>query len=179
MCNSQTSPDCFICLNRVSPSQKRIKWPRVGEKQASLHVVFKIMYYWAAMIRQLIHSKLLSGNKAGIFQKCQIFTGQTQDLLKKKTKKKKPELQSICFILMKGWWCYSKWVEYMLDSRRGNLLLLQETMTSYQIAQFIIISPGVQQTLTWCCCQFCANDKTVWMLEYMEAYYPPTCSWRY
>lgn len=34
----------------------------------------------------------------------------------------------------------------MLDSRRGNLLLLQETMTSYQIAQFIIISPGVQQT---------------------------------
>lgn len=36
------------------------------------------------MIRQLIHSKLLSGNKAGIFQKCQMFTGQTQDLLKKK-----------------------------------------------------------------------------------------------
>lgn len=40
------------------------------------------------MIRQLIHSKLLSGNKAGIFQKCQIFTGQTQDLLKKQNKKK-------------------------------------------------------------------------------------------
>lgn len=40
------------------------------------------------MIRQLIHSKLLSGNKAGIFQKCQIFTGQTQDLLKKNQKKK-------------------------------------------------------------------------------------------
>lgn len=98
------------------------------------------------------------------------ITGQTWGLLKNKNKK--PELQSICFILMKGWWCYSKWGEYMLDSRRGNLLLLQETMTLYQIARFIIISPRVQQTFTWCCCQFCANDKTVWMLEYMEAYYP-------